>query len=301
LEVRIILAKGEEDSMPNGGSDCCGTCSFNRVNKGKIQYPSPDVGYSFCEIREFKIEDPFWTYCNNHPRRNPLLVQTPRGPVWAPVPYDLASKPLSGMQIPPELFPPQGDAMYVRIPYYQNARPDADGAEVCIVCGKSHGATISVTLSEEDKKFFCSVAHYFEWWLESAPEAAPYRDKPRRDEDTIKAELEAIRSSLSDAGNALRTTGNRRQITRLLANLEDLFVELGYGRVDLVHAALNLDDPKIRGKPLQYRTRLQLDLSSAGDLLQQEQLDVEAVLACLSDIQDTVRRFLAGEPPPSGE
>jgi hypothetical protein len=36
-------------------------------------------------------------------------------------------------------------------------------------------------------------------------------------------------------------------------------------------------------------------------LLWQEQLDVEAILACLSDIQDTVRRFLTGEPLPPGE
>jgi hypothetical protein len=288
--------------MPNGGSDCCGTCPFNRVNKGKFQYPPPDAGDFFCEIRKFKIEDPFWTYCNNHPRRNPLLVQTLRGPVWAPVPYRLDSKPLRGVQIPPELFPPQGDAMYVRIPYYQNARPDADGAEVCVVCGERHEATISVALSEEDKKFFCSVAHYFEWWLASAPEATPYRDKPRRDQDTIKAELEATMANLSDAGHALRTTGNRMQITGLLANLEDLFVELGCGgRVDVVHAALNLEDSKARGKLLLHRARLQLDLSSAGDLLWQEQLDVEAILACLSDIQDTVRRFLTGEPLPPGE
>jgi len=69
--------------MPNGGSDCCGTCWFNAKNKMEAGYehdhdPEPD----FCIIRELDIEDPFYTYCANHPHRNPQKLDIPIGPVW---------------------------------------------------------------------------------------------------------------------------------------------------------------------------------------------------------------------------
>lgn len=69
--------------MPNGGSDCCGTCWFNAKNKGEAGYthagdPEPD----FCIIRNLAIEDPFYTYCANHPHRNPDKITIPLGPVF---------------------------------------------------------------------------------------------------------------------------------------------------------------------------------------------------------------------------
>ena len=69
--------------MPNGGSDCCGTCWFNAKNKGHRGYdhthdPEPDV----CAIRGISIEDPFYTYCCNHPHRRPERDSIPIGPVY---------------------------------------------------------------------------------------------------------------------------------------------------------------------------------------------------------------------------
>jgi len=69
--------------MPNGGSDCCGTCWFNTKNKGEAGYshaddPEPDS----CRIRSLEIHDPFYTYCANHPHRNPQRVDVPIGPVY---------------------------------------------------------------------------------------------------------------------------------------------------------------------------------------------------------------------------
>ena len=69
--------------MPNGGSDCCGTCWFNRKNRGERGIPSApnrDVE-PYCEIRHFEIEDPFYTYCANHPHRRPERDPIPIGPV----------------------------------------------------------------------------------------------------------------------------------------------------------------------------------------------------------------------------
>lgn len=69
--------------MPNGGSDCCGTCWFNARNKGDAGYdhaddPEPD----FCTIRGFMIDDAFYTYCGNHPYRRPNRDPIPIGPVF---------------------------------------------------------------------------------------------------------------------------------------------------------------------------------------------------------------------------
>ena len=69
--------------MPNGGSDCCGTCWFNAKNKGEAGYshasePEP----AFCTIRALSIENPFYTYCGNHPHRRSQRDPIPIGPVF---------------------------------------------------------------------------------------------------------------------------------------------------------------------------------------------------------------------------
>ena len=48
--------------MPNGGSDCCGACWFNRSNGGQLGSVNfkPDIP-SFCEIRDLPIPNPFYT------------------------------------------------------------------------------------------------------------------------------------------------------------------------------------------------------------------------------------------------
>ena len=59
--------------MPNGGADCCGTCWFNRKNRGKrdwLQHTENSEPHH-CEIRDVAIDDPFYTYCANHPHRRP--------------------------------------------------------------------------------------------------------------------------------------------------------------------------------------------------------------------------------------
>jgi hypothetical protein len=69
--------------MPNGGSDCCGTCWFNSRNKGEAgrkRSASPPEP-SYCIIRELPIRSAFYTYCANHPRHNPGRIEIPIGPV----------------------------------------------------------------------------------------------------------------------------------------------------------------------------------------------------------------------------
>jgi hypothetical protein len=69
--------------MPNGGSDCCGTCPFNRKNRGEAGYAhARDPGPDHCDIRDLPVEDAFYTYCSNHSHHNPGRVRVPIGPVW---------------------------------------------------------------------------------------------------------------------------------------------------------------------------------------------------------------------------
>ena len=69
--------------MPNGGSDCCGTCWFNLKNRGKPGYPehTDDRVAPHCAIRDEPIEDPFYTYCANHPYHRPDRDPIPIGPI----------------------------------------------------------------------------------------------------------------------------------------------------------------------------------------------------------------------------
>ena len=69
--------------MPNGGSDCCSTCWFNKRNKDEAFCENPDgLLPDFCNIRALPIEDPVYTYCANHPRRRPEHDSIPIGPLF---------------------------------------------------------------------------------------------------------------------------------------------------------------------------------------------------------------------------
>lgn len=69
--------------MPNGGSDCCGTCWFNSKNDGKPGYHGAETpGKVRCTIRNIEPEDPFYTYCANHPHHNKQKISVPLGPVF---------------------------------------------------------------------------------------------------------------------------------------------------------------------------------------------------------------------------
>jgi hypothetical protein len=69
--------------MPNGGSDCCGTCWFNAQTKGQAGFRAADRTIpAHCTIRDLPIEVPFYTYCANHPHRSRERDPIPIGPVY---------------------------------------------------------------------------------------------------------------------------------------------------------------------------------------------------------------------------
>ncbi len=79
--------------MPNGGSDCCGTCWFNKTNEGRDRPPDHEIpGPTRCLIRDIEIPDPYWTYCANHPHHNPNKIDVPIGPVYVTEGYPYGRK-----------------------------------------------------------------------------------------------------------------------------------------------------------------------------------------------------------------
>lgn len=83
--------------MPNGGSDCCGTCWFNRARPeetGQAAALLALLDTPYCDIRDLLISSPFWTYCANHPHHNPGRVTIPVGPVFVCDQYPYARRVL---------------------------------------------------------------------------------------------------------------------------------------------------------------------------------------------------------------
>lgn len=69
--------------MPNGGSDCCGTCRFNNYIFKSKGHPELETEKSaYCIIRKILIPDPLYTYCANHPQHNKEKIEIPLGPVY---------------------------------------------------------------------------------------------------------------------------------------------------------------------------------------------------------------------------
>ena len=90
MQLPTLNRNKEEHRVPNGGSDCCGTCWFNRRNQGKEGYPKDNLEEApYCEIRDVVIPKPFYTYCANHPYRRPDRDPIPIGPIMRYVGFDL--------------------------------------------------------------------------------------------------------------------------------------------------------------------------------------------------------------------
>jgi len=136
--------------MPNGGPDNCGTCGFNRRNRGVWRNPEPDESQtSFCEIRCVPVLADYWTYCQNWHSR----TREPVGPIYA-----------SGIY----------EDSYRRIPWHGPIAPEFIQSGVCSECGVSIDDGISIATVESMPITFCSNLHYLQWWKRQHPnEEAP--------------------------------------------------------------------------------------------------------------------------------
>jgi hypothetical protein len=135
--------------MPNGGPDNCGTCGFNRRNRGVWRNPTPDEQQMpFCEIRGVTVLADHWTYCQNWHTH----TREPIGPIYA-----------SGLY----------EGGYRRIPWHGTVEPESAGAGVCSECGAQFSEGIGIAGVEAASHFFCSNLHYLEWWKRQHPGENP--------------------------------------------------------------------------------------------------------------------------------
>lgn len=132
--------------MPNGGPDNCGTCGFNRRNRGIWHNPEIDEQQApFCEIRSVTVLTDHWTYCQNWHTR----ISEPTGPIYA-----------SGLY----------EAGYRRIPWHGSVEPEHVGAGVCSECGEPFVEGIAIAVIESAPRVFCSNLHYLRWWKRQHPQ-----------------------------------------------------------------------------------------------------------------------------------
>ena len=132
--------------MPNGGSDNCGTCGFNAINKkqwisSELKAPDPDT--AFCLIRNFPIIDPFYTYCLNRQSKQ----EEPEGPIYS-----------TGLVSP-----------YVRIPWFQNCAAKIIEEGKCDICGCDFKTGLQIKISTKKSYQFCTNGHYVTWWKKKNP------------------------------------------------------------------------------------------------------------------------------------
>ncbi len=284
--------------MSDWDKDCCGTCPFNGVNKGEL-VPAKRKCDFFCETRNFVIQDPYGTFCNNHPLRNPLWMKTPRGPIWAAVHVSFDCKPLDeGIIIPTELVPPQGEGHVFRIPYFRLVRPLQGEAGVCSVCGEAREETI-ILLLDQEKKFFCSAAHYYQWWLKTDPIAITYQVRTPLDTDAVRHRLKAVPERLSE-GLSVLAEGDTEWVMDALREIDDLLVEIRNGKNKLMYKAVHsqqpeFDLPQFYDTLSPYLLQIQSGLTVAGDLLRRPDPDFKAISESVTQIGRAVGSYLRRE------
>ena len=141
--------------MPNGGPDCCFNCIYN---------PKGDA----CNLRDLKIEDAYWTYCDNFLHvgygREQDLATTIKGPVFSIGLYE----------------------GYVRLPWFGDKMPRAQYPVRCFDCGDFVEVGIYLDLENGEKFGFCCNRNYLRWWSEHtmtdvgwAPNLEDYDDCPK--------------------------------------------------------------------------------------------------------------------------
>lgn len=174
--------------MPDGGSDCCGTCVLN-ANWGR--YMNPDLAgerprVAVCLLRGISTGDPFWTYCDWH-NGGPFSDVTWRMLSGRAHPYavpaelvdDLLARILQYHSRRRESFTAvwasgiYSDG-YQRIPWDGPADPvvvSADHAQPCDRCGAAATGHALFIHPEDSKEplFFCSNEHYLDWWKPRHP------------------------------------------------------------------------------------------------------------------------------------
>ena len=283
--------------MSARGTDCCGTCEFNAIHKlGVAQAESEDA--FLCEIRGLAIASPFWTYCHNHQRRNPLLVHEPRGPLWGAVLRPARDLPLSPRILAiPELIPPQDTPGEHRLPYCGDQRPLDSDAGTCVTCGADIDNAIALSHAGS-RVCFCSVAHYLDWWLDQAPEATGYQGRRTVDEDALQDNLIVLVDELAEMDTQPPSRLDVGHMLDLLRGLEGTIVQTLHGYPDLLRAHEASQGQPRTDDASPHLLLILSRMAQIGELCQAELADLRALHRRLRQIRNLLESHLAGTPVP---
>jgi hypothetical protein len=128
--------------MPNGGSDNCNSCKFNKFNQSDSQSPPDRMRKAYCIIRDTTILSVLWTYCVNYHTGSDI----PDGPIFSVGIYDEN-----------------------RIPWWGKNKPKIVTSGLCNVCRKKIEKGIEVQINNKENKQFCCDQHYVKWWKKKNP------------------------------------------------------------------------------------------------------------------------------------
>ena len=197
--------------------------------------------------------------------------------------------------IPPEFVPPQGDGIHFFIPYYENVRPLQGEEGACELCGESLPQMLYLPFLA-DKAMFCCVAHYFEWWLRSAPDALASRSNPLPEQDEVENRLRAIPELLLGALEVLRG-GDNEWVRDALREIEELLFKLRSKKMLMLHSELCQEDPdflqiQLLGEFSPHLQIIQTELVAAAELLYREEASYEFMCDSVSKIVKAVSGYL---------
>lgn len=163
--------------MPNGGTDNCGLCGFNKANGGKWAWPEDKRAFekAYCTIRNVPIPNPLWTYCANWHTKSEI----PYGPIFT-----------SGLH--------EKKALYRRIPWHGKNCPQHSATGACVVCHNDYENGLLVE-DEGSTVTFCSNDHYLDWWKQRHPDCPLQRpvEHNKRSGETVAGDSAVV----EDGGN----------------------------------------------------------------------------------------------------
>ncbi len=251
-----------------------------------------------CQIRQVAIASPFWTYCHNHQRRNPLLIREPRGPLWGAVSRPALELPLSPrIAAIPELIPPQDAAGVCRLPYCGDQRPLDSDAGTCAVCQTTIDHAIAMS-HEDSRVCFCSAAHYLEWWLDHAPEAAAYRERLPVSDDALQDNLIVLVDELAEMDTQPPSRLEIGRMLDLLRGLEGIIAQIMGGYPDLARVQEAIQAPPREADGSPHLLLILSRMAQVGELCQAELPDLRALHRRLHQIRSVLESYLAGAPLP---
>lgn len=283
--------------MNQGGSDNCGTCEFNRVTLGPGPTSKDDDRIFYCRVRQTVVDNPFWTYCHNHQRRNPLLTRRTRGPMWAAITGELGQHSLSEQVLAiPELVLPRDLAGLTRAPYFGDVRPLYSDHGRCEVYGEEAEHTIALRLADDQRVCFCSVAHYLLWWLERAPNANRYRQRRLVSSEVLYEDLLLIGKELARMDQASAQVIAERRLRDVLGGLEGIIIQTGHGYLDLAGIDDQLDKVREEDDLSPHLLLCLQTVAEVGEALQFPLPDPRAIHSAIRRLNRAVQDFLAGKP-----